>query len=214
MQYLDALNWRYATKRMNGEKVPAEKIRNIVEAVRLAPTSYGLQPFNLLVIEDEGLRKKLAPAIYNQPQVTEGSALLVFAAWKTITPLDVEAYIQNIAQTRNIPAESLADFKNMMLGTINSRSNEQLHQWAARQAYIGLGFATMAAAMEQVDSTPMEGFNPEQVNDILGLDEQNLHAVSILALGYRDESNDYLAKAPKVRRPAEEFVINYETELA
>lgn len=212
MNYLNDLNWRYATKRMNGDAVPAEKMNNILEATRLAPTSLGLQPFDVLVIEDRELREKLAPAIYNQPQVLEGSALLIFAAWKNVTTEQVDAYMQNIAETRKVPVDSLNDFRNMIIGSLSKRTPEQIFQWNARQAYIALGYATAAAAFEKVDSTPMEGFAPEQVNEILGLEEKGLSAVSILAIGYRDESKDFLANAPKVRRPAEEFFTIYENE--
>lgn len=212
MNYLNDLSWRYATKRMNGRAVPAEKMNNILEATRLAPTSLGLQPFDVLVIEDRELREKLAPAIYNQPQVLEGAALLIFAAWKNVTTEQVDAYMQNIADTRKVPVESLKEFRSMILGSLSNRTPEQIFQWNARQAYIALGYATAAAAFEKVDSTPMEGFVPEQVNDILGLEEKGLSAVSILAIGYRDESKDYLANAPKVRRPAEEFFTLYENE--
>lgn len=212
MNYLNDLNWRYATKRMNGDAVPAEKMNNILEATRLAPTSLGLQPFDVLVIEDRELREKLAPAIYNQPQVLEGSALLIFAAWKNVTTEQVDAYMQNIAETRKVPVDSLNDFRNMIIGSLSNRTPEQIFQWNARQAYIALGYATAAAAFEKVDSTPMEGFAPEQVNEILGLEEKGLSAVSILAIGYRDESKDFLANAPKVRRPAEEFFTIYENE--
>lgn len=212
MNYLNDLNWRYATKRMNGDAVPAEKMNNILEATRLAPTSLGLQPFDVLVIEDRELREKLAPAIYNQPQVLEGSALLIFAAWKNVTTEQVDAYMQNIAETRKVPVDSLNDFRNMIIGSLSNRTPEQIFQWNARQAYIALGYATAAAAFEKVDSTPMEGFAPEKVNEILGLEEKGLSAVSILAIGYRDESKDFLANAPKVRRPAEEFFTIYENE--
>ena len=111
MNYLQNFNWRYATKRMNGKAVPADQLNNILEATRLAPTSLGLQPFDVLVIQDPELRASLSPAIYNQPQVTEGSALLVFAAWKNIAPEQIDEYMDNIATTRNIPIESLNDFR-------------------------------------------------------------------------------------------------------
>lgn len=120
--------------------------------------------------------------------------------------------MQNIAETRKVPVDSLNDFRNMIIGSLSNRTPEQIFQWNARQAYIALGYATAAAAFEKVDSTPMEGFAPEQVNEILGLEEKGLSAVSILAIGYRDESKDFLANAPKVRRPAEEFFTIYENE--
>jgi nitroreductase/dihydropteridine reductase len=212
MKYLQDLNWRYATKRMNGRTIPEEKFQNILEAIRLAPSSLGLQPFDVMIIQDPELREKMGPAMFNQPQVKEGAALLVFAAWKNVTPEKVDSYISNIAATRNIPVESLEDFRKMILGSLTGKSEDQIHQWNARQAYIALGYATAAAAFEKVDSTPMEGFAPEAVNRVLNLEEKGLNAVAILALGFRDEEKDNLANAAKVRRPAETFFTICENE--
>lgn len=200
MHYLEQLNWRYATKRYNGEPVPETKLQNILEAIKLAPSSLGLQPFEVLVIEDPELREKLAPAAYNQPAITESGALLVFTAWKNITNDQVDAYIYQMARIRQVPVESLDGFKNMILANTEGKSAADLFQWNARQAYIALGYATAAAALEKIDSTPMEGFNPEKVNEILGLDEKGTSAVLLLALGFRDAGKDPLAKLPKVRR--------------
>jgi nitroreductase len=200
MHYLEQLNWRYATKRYNGEPVPETKLQNILEAIKLAPSSLGLQPFEVLVIEDPELKEKLAPAAYNQPAITESGALLVFTAWKNITNDQVEAYIDQMARIRQVPVESLDGFKNMILSNTEGKSATDLFQWNARQAYIALGYATAAAALEKIDSTPMEGFNPEKVNEILGLDQKRTSAVLLLALGFRDEEKDPLAKLPKVRR--------------
>lgn len=200
MHYLEQLNWRYATKRYNGESVPETKLHNILEAIKLAPSSLGLQPFEVLVIEDPELREKLAPAAYNQPAITESGALLVFTVWKNITNDQVEAYIDQMARIRQVPVESLDGFKNMILSNTEGKSATDLFQWNARQAYIALGYATAAAALEKIDSTPMEGFNPEKVNEILGLGENGTSAVLLLALGFRDEEKDPLAKLPKVRR--------------
>jgi len=214
MSYLQALNWRYAAKRMTGRKVPDEVLKNILEASRLAPTSMGLQPFDVIVIEDQELREQLSPAIYNQPQVKESSALIVFAAWTNITEDQINDYMENIAATRKVPLESLSGFKNMLSDSVKGKSPEQIFQWNARQSYIALGYATAAAALEKVDSTPMEGFNAAEVNRILGLEEKGLSAVSILAVGYRDTETDFLAKAPKVRRPAESFISVFAAEPA
>lgn len=200
MHYLEQLNWRYATKRYNGEPVPETKLQNILEAIKLAPSSLGLQPFEVLVIEDPELREKLAPAAYNQPAITESGALLVFTVWKNITNDQVDAYIDQMARIRQVPVESLDGFKNMILANTEGKSAADLFQWNARQAYIALGYATAAAALEKIDSTPMEGFNPEKVNEILGLDENGTSAVLLLALGFRDEEKDPLAKLSKVRR--------------
>lgn len=208
MNLIDALNWRYATKRMNGKTVAQEKIDTILEAARLAPSSMGLQPYALFVVDNPELKAKLQPAAYNQPQITEASHLLVFAVWEDVTAEHVETYINEIAATRGVPASTLDGFKASLMGIVNGRTKEQKHEWAARQAYIALGTAIAAAATEQVDTTPMEGFVPAQVDEILGLNKKGLRSVSILALGYRDSEQDFLANAKKVRRSRDLFIAH------
>jgi len=209
MELINALNWRYAVKRMNGEKVPEEKLNNILEATRLSASSMGLQPYKVFVIQNEELRKRLLPAINNQPQVTEGSHLLVFAAYNNIVEKDVQYYINNISETRSIPQESLDGFKNAMLNIVYNKTQEEKYQWAARQTYIAFGTAIVAAAMERVDATPMEGFNPAAVDELLDLPAQGLRSVTILALGYRDAEKDALAKAKKVRKDKKEIIEEF-----
>lgn len=199
MSLIDTLHWRYATKRMNGNKVPQEKIDNILEAIRLAPTSFGLQPFKVIVVENPQIREKIFNEACQQPQIKESSHVLVFAANKKVSTEQVEEYMQLIASVRSVPVESLNDFK-AMFGGIVAGTAEQNFVWTARQAYLAFGIGIAAAANEKVDATPMEGFNPEALDKILGLPEQNLGSTTILALGYRDEANDYLAKALKVRK--------------
>jgi len=199
MSLIDTLHWRYATKRMNGNKVPQEKIDNILEAIRLAPTSFGLQPFKVIVVENPQIREKIFNEACQQPQIKESSHVLVFAANKKVSAEQVEEYMQLIASVRSVPVESLNDFK-AMFGGIVAGTAEQNFVWTARQAYLAFGIGIAAAATEKVDATPMEGFNPEALDKILGLPEQNLGSTTILALGYRDEANDYLAKALKVRK--------------
>jgi nitroreductase/dihydropteridine reductase len=208
MDLIQSLEWRYASKRMNGTKVPDEKIERILEAIRLAPSSMGLQPYTVLVIEDEELKKKLQPVAWNQPQIVESSHLLVFAAWDNITPEQIEEYIDHTATVRNMPPESLNEFKGMLLNMAANRSQEENFQWAARQVYIALGTALVAAANEKVDATPMEGFDPAAADALLGLKEKGLRSVSFLPLGYRDADNDWLVKLPKVRREKEKLFIH------
>jgi nitroreductase len=184
---------------MNGNKVPQEKVDNILEAIRLAPTSFGLQPFKVIVVENPQLREKIFNEACQQPQIKESSHVLVFAANKKVSAEQIEEYMQLIASVRSIPVESLNDFK-AMFGGIVAGTAEQNFVWTARQAYIAFGVGIVAAATEKVDATPMEGFNPEALDKILGLPEQNLGSTTILTLGYRDEANDYLAKALKVRK--------------
>jgi nitroreductase/dihydropteridine reductase len=200
MELIDALNWRYAVKRMNGQKVPQAKIDNILEATRLSASSMGLQPYKVFVIENEELRKKLKPAANNQPQIEEASHVLVFAAYKDISEADVDEYIRQIAKVRGVSIDGLEGFRKSLLGIVYNRSQEQKYQWAARQAYIAFGTAITAAALQQVDATPMEGFNQVEVDNLLGLPAQGLTSVTLLALGYRDTLNDKLATAKKVRK--------------
>jgi nitroreductase len=207
MSTLINLKWRYATKRMNGQKVPAKKLENILEAIQLAPTSIGMQPFTVLVIEDAEMRAKIAPAIYNQPQITEGSHVLVFATWKEYSNENVDKYINHIASLRGITVESLSGMRDMITGAISGKTPEQLLNWNMRQAYIALGFGLVVAAEEQVDATPMEGFNPDALDAALGLNEKGLRSTVILTLGYRDAEKDYLSAAAKVRREKDELFI-------
>lgn len=207
MDLLDALNWRYATKRMNGNKVPEEKIERILDAIQLSASSMGLQPYTILSINNVELKEKLKPAAYNQPQITEGSHLIVFAAWDDISEGHVDEYMQQIADVRGVTLDSLADFRTSLINTTQNQTPEQQYEWAVRQVYIALGTALTAAAVEKVDATPMEGFIPEKVDDILNLHEKGLRSVAMMALGYRDEENDLLANAKKVRRDKEKLFL-------
>ena len=200
MELIESLQWRYATKKMNGEKIPQDKLERILEATRLAPSSYGLTPYNVIVVEDQELKEQLVGACYGQTQLKDSSAVLVFATWDTINEEAVENYINNIADQRNIPVFVLEDFKGMMVGTISNMNEEQKTIWAQKQAYIGLGFSLVASAVEGVDSTPMEGFVPSQVDEVLGLRELGLKSTLVLTLGYRDTEGDSLSTMKKVRR--------------
>ena len=207
MSLLDSLKWRYAVKRMNGNKIPEATMNTILEATKLAPSSFGLTPYNIIVIEDEETRKKLQPHFYNQPQVGESSALVIFATWNSITEKEVAAYMQEIAEERGVSVESLNDFASYINGSIKNLTAEQLQIWAAKQTYIALGFALVAAATEEIDATPMEGFKPDAVDEALGLKELGLHSAVAVTLGYRDAANDYLSGAKKVRRASEKLII-------
>jgi nitroreductase/dihydropteridine reductase len=207
MSLLDSLKWRYAVKRMNGNKIPEATMNTILEATKLAPSSFGLTPYNIIVIEDEETRKKLQPHFYNQPQVGESSALVIFATWNSITEKEVGEYMQEIAEERGVPVESLNDFASYINGSIKNLTAEQLQIWAAKQTYIALGFTMVAAATEMIDATPMEGFKPDAVDEALGLKALGLHSAVAVTLGYRDAANDYLSGAKKVRRASEKLII-------
>lgn len=202
---IEQLKWRYAVKKMNGKKVPQEKINNILEAIYLAPTSYGLQPFKVFVIENAELREKIFNESCPQSQIKDSSLILVFAAEKKITQQHVDAYLQNMETTRGAITPELKEYLTNSYKRFVNASPEENFNWAARQSYIALAYAMIAAASQNVDTTPMEGFNPVALNKVLELDKQNLGSVSILAIGYRDEENDWLAKMPKVRKPKEEL---------
>jgi len=207
MEFLESLQWRYATKKMNGWKIPQDKLDRILQATKLAPSSYGLTPYNVIVVEDQKLKEELQGAAYGQSQLTDSSAVLVFATWDDVRESAVDTYIDYVAKQREIPVEGLKGMSDMMKGSLSNMTQEQKVSWAQRQAYIGLGFALTAAAVEGVDSTPMEGFNPPAVDRILGLQEHGLMSVVILPLGYRDTENDPMASMKKVRWDDKHFFI-------
>jgi nitroreductase len=207
MSLLDSLKWRYAVKKMNGTNIPAEKLNTIIEATRLAPSGFGLTPYSIIVVEDEDTRKKLLPAFYNQAQVVDGSAVIVFAAWNTISEKEIEQYMQEIAEERGVAVDTLKDFSGAINGSFKNKTAEQARVWADKQAYLALGFTLIAAAAEEIDATPMEGFKPDAVDEILGLTALGLHSAVAVTLGYRDAANDYLSGAKKVRRASEKLII-------
>ena len=207
MNIIESLNWRYACKRMTGAKVPQEKVDTILEAMRLSASSMGLQPYTILVISNENLKQELFEKGIKQPQIKEASHVVIFAAWAKITEAQISEYINHVAEERGVDPETLADFKNNIVNLVKSRPDEVNFNWAARQAYIALGTGLVAAAAEEVDATPMEGFNPADVDAVLGLAEMNLRTVVAMPLGYRDEANDFLAKVKKVRRQKEKLFI-------
>ncbi len=211
MDFYNALKWRYATKKMNGEEVPQEKVDRILEAIRLAPTSLGAQPFTVLDITDQDLKEEILPIANGQTQITNSSHLLVFAAWDELSQEQIDEYVQQTATERNLDINELAPFKTYLQNAA-SKPKEEFFEWSARQTYIALGFALASAAIEEVDSTPMEGFDNKELDELLGLREQGMRSVTLLPLGYRDEENDWLAPMKKVRRPKKELIVEPETE--
>ena len=206
MDIIELCNWRYATKRMlPGKAVPAEKVERILEAVRLAPSSSGLQPYEILVISAPELRAKIQPLAKNQAQIADCSHLLVFAAWDTYTPERIRQAFEQTRRDRGEISEYWANYGKVLEDSYPPRGPEVNFPHAARQAYLGLGFALLAAAAEGVDSTPMEGFDPAALDELLGLREQGLRSVLLMPLGYRDAESDRLADAVKSRRPMVEF---------
>ena len=203
----EKLNWRYATKKMDpSKKVPQDKIDRILESVRLAPTSSGLQPFEVIVVKNPEIRAKLRAAGYDQSQITEGTVLLVFAAWDNYTEARVDNVLALTESVRGMKSDTLTGYYERLKGMYLPRDENTNFEHAARQAYIGLGLAMTAAAFEEVDATPMEGFEPEKFDEILGLRARGLKSVAILPLGYRADEGDWLRGAKKVRRPMDQFV--------
>jgi nitroreductase/dihydropteridine reductase len=209
MSIREALNWRYATKKMNGEKVPQEKVDQIVAAAHLAPTSSGLQPFKVIVVSNPELKEKIKAVAYGQSQITDCSHLLIFAAWDSYTEERVRGVYAHANKERGLPDAANADFVNSMVANFTARSPEESYTHAAKQAYIGFGVAITEAAMLKVDATPMEGFEATKLDELLDLKSLNLRSTTILPLGYRDEANDWLLKLKKVRTPLKDFVIEY-----
>lgn len=207
MKIINLLNWRYATKKMNGEVVPKEKIDIILESARLAPTSSGLQPFSVIVVTNQLLKEKIRAISWNQSMVTESSHLLVFAAWDTYTSERINESFDLVNSVRGFSNEGWEAYRNQLLSTYPQRDPETNFTHAAKQAYIALGMAMVAAAEEHVDSTPMEGFDANALDEILNLRTQGLRSVVLLPLGYRDAAGDWLVNLKKVRKSREQFII-------
>lgn len=207
MDLIKLLNWRYAAKKMHPEKtVPSEKIERILESIRLTATSSGLQPFELVVITQKELLEKIRKIAWNQGQVTDCSHLIVFAAWNDYTPARINMMFDLTNEIRGFKNEGWENYRQSLLSTYPARGAAVNFEHAARQTYIGLGTALIAAAAEGVDATPMEGFDPTALDSLLDLEAKGLRSVAILPLGYRQEDADWLVNLKKVRRPREQFV--------
>ncbi|RYJ51469.1 NAD(P)H-dependent oxidoreductase [Flavobacterium petrolei] len=206
MELLDKLKWRYAAKAMNGEKVAQEKIDIILEAAILAPTSSGLQPFEIMVVTNQEIKEKIRAIGWNQSVITDCSHLLVFAAWDTYTADRINKVFDHTNDIRGFKNEGFENYRQMLLSTYPQKDAEVNFQHAARQAYIAFSMAIAAAAFEGVDSTPIEGFEPDALDEILNLRAKGLRSCVILPLGYRDTENDWLANLAKVRKNKEDLV--------
>ena len=204
---LNLLQWRYATKKMDPKQaVSDDKVEQILEAVRLTASSSGLQPYEVIVVTNPQVRERIQAIAWNQAQITEGSHLLVFAAWDNYTVERINMMFDLVNDERGFKNQGWEDYRQMLLGIYPPRDAEVNFQHAARQAYIGLGTALLAAAELEVDSTPMEGFDPSALDEILDLRSSGLRSVAILPLGYRVAENDWLVNLKKVRRPRAQFI--------
>jgi len=210
MELLNKLKWRYATKAMNGKKVPQEKIDNIIEAISLSPTSSGLQPFEVMVIKNQDLKEKIKDIAFNQSVITDCSHLFVFAAWDNYTVERINKMFDLTNEVRGFKSEGWENYRQFLLGIYPQRDAEQNFNHAAKQAYIAFSNAITAAAFEGVDCTPIEGFEPEKLDKILGLEQKGLRSCLLLPVGYRDETNDWLVNLQKVRKDKNDLITIFD----
>lgn len=206
MELLEILNWRYAAKAMNGDNVEQKKIDTIIEAARLAPTSSGLQPFEIMVITNQEIKEKIKPVAWNQSVITDCSHLLVFAAWDTYTADRINYMFDLTNEIRGFKNEGWENYRQKLLSSYPQKDDEENFNHAARQAYIALAMAIVAAANQGLDTTPLEGFDPEAVDTILGLREKGLRSVVMLPVGYRAPQDDWLVDLVKVRKSTEKLI--------
>lgn len=205
--FLENQNWRYATKKFDStKKISNEDLNTLKEAIRLSSSSYGLQPYKVIIVENRDLREKIQPAAWGQSQIVDASHLIVFANRTTINDTEIDAFFDKISKTREIPLEALSGYQGFMKGKINDLSEDAQNIWNSKQTYLALGNLLNAAAELKIDVTPMEGFVPAQVNEILGLNELGLNASLIATVGYRHEE-DATQHQKKVRKSNEELFI-------
>ncbi len=206
-QIRKALDWRYAVKSFDStKKIPAEKWDILEDSLVLSPSSYGLQPWQFLIVENKELREKLKPFSWNQTQITDASHLVVFTTLKEINSQYIKEFIQRNMDVRNVPHEALAGYEGMMLKNIvEGMDKEYVRTWNQRQSYIAMGFLLETAALLEIDSVPMEGIDPKAYDEILGLNQSAYATVSAVALGYRSSSDQYQF-AKKVRFEKEKVI--------
>lgn len=208
MSLIDDLQWRHATKAYDPtKKVSQEDITKIVEAARLAPTSSGLQPFNVFVVENQEIKQKLSEGSLNPECMIECSHVLVFAAWDTYTAERIDTMFEYTAEERGLPKDRFSGYTDMLKASYLTRADELNFAHTARQTYIALGLALAQAAELRIDSTPAEGFKNEVVDSVLGLDKLGLKSVTLMYVGYADQERDWLGSMKKVRTPIEDFAI-------
>ena len=205
--FIDNQNWRYATKKFDAtKKISTEDLNTLKEAIRLSTSSYGLQPYKVIIVENPELRAQIQPAAWGQSQIVEASHLIIFANRTSINEDEVDTFFDNISKTREIPLEALAGYQGFLKGQINGLSEDAKNIWNAKQTYLALGNLLNAAAELKIDVTPMEGFSPAAVNEILGLNELGLNASLIATVGYRSEE-DATQHQKKVRKSNKELFI-------
>ncbi len=202
---LDIRNWRYATKKFDAtKKVSEQDLETLLEATRLSASSYGLQPYHIYVITDSAIKEQLKPASWGQSQLTDASHIIVFANETDFDESLIDDYLSNVSATRNLPADALKGYGDFMKSKLLEFPAEVKGEWTTKQVYLALGNAMQAAAELEIDTCPMEGFEPEKYNEILGLTDKNLNAAVVLAVGYRASEDDTQHYA-KVRKSTEEL---------
>ena len=190
-KYLESLNWRYATKKIDSQKqISEEDLNTLLEAIRLSPSSYGLQPYHIFIIKDIELREKLKAASWDQSQITDASHLIVFANNTSFDTELIDNYLTNVSDTREIVLSNLQPYGDFMKSKLVDLPNKTKEAWTARQTYLALGHLLSAAASLKIDACPMEGFNPEVYNELLGLNIKGLNSSVVAAIGYRAEEDD------------------------
>jgi nitroreductase/dihydropteridine reductase len=209
MDLIEALNWRYATKRMTGEKIAGSDLDTILEAIRLTPTAYGLQPFKVVVVTNEDLIDKIYRNSCPQVVIKQCSHLLLFKARKRLDPEYLEGFLNEMRRVRNASDEYIDGYRSKIERVIENPEINKF-SWMIRQTYIALGYATVAAAMLGIDATPIEGFDARSLNEMLGIDTEKEEVVVLLTLGYRDEQEDKLSTLPKIRKPMDLLVERME----
>jgi nitroreductase / dihydropteridine reductase len=208
MNIIDSLNWRYATKKFDTDKVVSnEKLSLLKEAFSLTPTSYGLQPVKLVVISDKSIQKELVPHSYNQAQVAQASQLLIICTENIIDEAYIRAYFENEKTVRGTSDDVVDAFRSYLINTFSSKSESEIKEWATKQAYITLGNLLTVCALEKIDSCPMEGFIPEKYNELLDLKNKGLSAVLVLPIGYR-ATDDVFSGFKKVRKDISNDIID------
>jgi len=209
MDILKQLNTRYATKVFDQtKKVSEADMEKLLEAIRLSASSYGLQPYKVLIVEDPKLRAELRKVAWDQPQITDASALLVFAVKYETNGSTVDEFVNLTAKTRNLSKESLEGYSDMMKGSLQNMNQEQVETWVSKQAYIALGFGLVSAAVLGIDACPMEGFSSSDFDRILDINKLGLKSKVIMAVGYRSEEDNYQHLA-KVRQKKEDLFIKF-----
>ena len=207
MTVSEILSWRYATKKFDpAMKIPQDELNELLEALRLAPSSFGLQPWKFIVVEDPKLRKELQTHSWGQPQITDASELVVLCVVKDLNEAYVKSFVKQIAAARGVDPASLKSYEDMMLSSVKNQTKEQVVEWSKRQVYIALGFLMYAASERRIDSCPMEGFDSKKYDEILKLGEQGLQSVVLCTLGYRAKDDAYAA-LKKVRLAPKEVLV-------